>query len=147
MKALYITGQVLLLLLTGAFSMAWAVEMEVYRNFDLRPLVYKNLVFEPKTRSLLGSMKKYGIKAKRKKGELPIEVSGFNIRMWSVENGKLEDVIEFSRREEPKSIAVSTDGELMAAAFWNLPAKGERYGHSSIACYSLNEKKWVWRED
>lgn len=147
MRALYINGQILLLLLTGAFSMVWADEMEVYRNLVLRPVFYKNLVFVSKTRSLVTSSKKSGIKAKRKVGELPTETFGFAIRFWSVENGKLEDAMEFSRREEPETIDVSLDGELMAVAFWNLPAKGERYGHSSIACYSLNEKKWVWRKD
>lgn len=147
MRALHIWGQAPLLLLTIALGMAWADEMEVYRNLVLRPVFYKNLVFVSKTKSLVTSSEKSGIKAKRKVGELPIETSGFAIRLWSVENGKLEDAMEFSRGEEPRKIDVSPDGELMAVAFRIFPTKGERSGYASIACYSLSEKEWLWRND
>lgn len=146
MRNWHIWGLAPLLVLAISLGMARAGQMEV-SNLVLRPVFYKILVFASGKRSLVTSSKKYGIRTKRKPGELPTETSGFAIRLWSVENGKLEDFIEFSRRERPESIDVSPDGDLMTVAFWNLPEKGERYGHSSIACYSLNEKKWVWRKD
>ena len=117
-------GQIVLFVLIAVFELAWAAQDEGYTN----------IVFMPKTGNLVGVSENYRTWAS-------------SIRFWSVENGKLEDVMEFTRREVPWSIDVTPDAELMAVAFWNLPAKGEKYGHTSIACYSLNERKWLWKND
>jgi WD40 repeat protein len=138
-KTAQICGQVLLLLLTATLGIAWTAD-----EGD----AYWNLVFTKGTRSLVGNSRKYRLMATRpKRGSLPpLEISGA-IKFWSVENGKLEDSMQFSPKEYPETIDISPDGELMVVAFWNLRAKGEKYGHSSIACYSLTEKKWAWRSD
>lgn len=125
-KAFCIWIQVPLFILTNVFGMALAA------GYDE---VYKNLVSTPRSRFLAGNSKNY-----RK------EVT--NISFWSVENGKLEDTMQFSFKEKAKAIIdMSPDGESMVVAFWNLPAEREKYGYTSVNCYSLAEKKWLWREN
>jgi len=59
-----------------------------------------------------------------------------SIRLWSINDGKLGEIIDLKKREWADSLAISNDGKLVAAAL---------LGTKEIGCYSLKEKKWVWR--
>jgi WD40 repeat protein len=137
MNMLYISGGVLLLLLTIASGTAWADEWEVYHG---------ELVFIQKTRSIVGTSQKFR-RFKDIKGFTQGEGSDFFIRVWSAEDGTVEDTLRFSSQEETRSIAASPDGELIAVAFFNRPGMKGKERQSSIGCYSVSEKRWVWRED
>ena len=123
-KKLRTYGQLLLFLLIAGSEMTWAAQDEGYRS----------IVFVPKRKILVGVSEDYRTWAS-------------NMQLWSVENRKLEYTIDFSPRERARVIAVRPDGELMAVVFWILPEKGEKYGHTSIRCYSLSERKWAWKND
>jgi len=134
---LNLSGRVLLLLLTIASGTAWADEWEVY---------HEDLAFVQKTRSIVGTSQKFR-RFKDIKGFTQGEGSDFFIRVWSAEDGTVEDTLRFSSREETMSIAASPDGDLIAVAFFNRPGMKGKERQSSIGCYSVSEKRWVWRED
>lgn len=73
-----------------------------------------------------------------------------SIRFWSLENGKLNDVIQLDKNEFSSSIAVSPDESLIAVGTFTLKSRereGGSYGttNRSIGCYSIKEKKWLWK--
>jgi len=136
LKMLFITGGVFLLFQSMTPGMAWSDENEIFYK--------KDLVFVEKRRSLVGMSTKYLREADRMKGKSIVET--FTIRVWSADSGTVEETLRFSPKEEPRSIDGSRAGDCLVATFWNRPEK-EKHGHSSIACYSLTEHKWTWRED
>jgi WD40 repeat protein len=68
-------------------------------------------------------------------GTCSSELNG-SIRFWSIDDGKLKDVLDLGKGEWASFLAVSNNGNLIVVG---LLAKNE------IACYSLTEKKWLWR--
>lgn len=134
---LRLKGGVLLLLLSTVSGIACADEWESY---------HRELAFIKKTRHLVGSSRQYR-RFKDTKGFTHVEGSDFFIRVWSAEDGRVEDVLRFSSQEETRSIAASPVGELVAVSFWYRSGMKGKEGQSSIGCYSVTEKKWLWRED
>jgi hypothetical protein len=133
----FVIGRVLLMLLI-VVATTWADEWEVY---------YRNeLAFLQKDRNLVGTSKTYRT-FRDTKGLTQGERSGFAIRIWSVEDGTLKDSLRFSAQEEPTSIAANPDGELLAVAFFYHREMKGKERQSSVGCYSLREKRWVWRAD
>jgi WD40 repeat protein len=59
-----------------------------------------------------------------------------SIRLWSSEDGKLEHVIVLASREWAGSIAISHNGNLIAATL---------SGSNEIGCYSIKDRKWLWK--
>ena len=137
LEMLYISGALFLLLLGIGSEMAWPNEKEIFE---------KDLVFVEKTRSLAGMSLKF--QREVKKGGREESLIGIRtIPVWSAENGRVEDTLYFPPKGGPRAIDGNPTGDGVAAALWNPPTKGEKYGHSSIAYYALTEKKWLWRDD
>jgi WD40 repeat protein len=63
------------------------------------------------------------------------EPSG-SIRFWSIDEGKSKEVLDLGKGIWANSIAVSNNGTLMV---------GSLLGKNEIACYSLNDRKWLWK--
>jgi WD40 repeat protein len=59
-----------------------------------------------------------------------------SIRFWSIDDGKLKNIIDLGEGVWADSIAVSNDGRFIVAAL---------LGKNETACYSLTEKKWLWK--
>jgi len=65
-------------------------------------------------------------------------VSEKSIRVWSVENGELIEVIPLETfRGYKYPIAISHDGDLVAISFYS----------RKVGCYSLKKQKWLWKVD
>lgn len=64
----------------------------------------------------------------------------WSIRFWSLDRGDLEEVVELTEGEGALAIAVSHDGNSVAAILW-------RKGQSGLGCYSRKERRWLWRND
>ena len=60
-----------------------------------------------------------------------------SIRFWSVDEGKLKEVLDLGKGIWANSIAVSNNGSLIVASL---------LGKKEIACYSLTDRKWLWKE-
>jgi WD40 repeat protein len=69
-----------------------------------------------------------------------------SIQLWSIADGRLIKAIPFSEKEYSYSIDVNATGDLLVASIAYVP-KGGKYEHYAIACYSLTEKRWLWRND
>lgn len=134
---LYVTGGLFLLLLVIGSKTAWSNEKEI---FD------KDLVFVEKSRSLVGVSLKFQREVKKREREESL-IGIRTIWVWSAENGRVEDTLYFPPKGGPRAIDSNPNGDGVTAALWNPPARGEKYGHSSIAYYSLTEKKWLWSDD
>jgi WD40 repeat protein len=63
--------------------------------------------------------------------------SGTNgsVRFWSINDGKLKEVLDLGKGEWADALAVSNNGSLIAIALLH---------KNAIACYSLPDKKWLW---
>jgi len=59
-----------------------------------------------------------------------------SIRFWSIDDGKLKEVFDLGKRVWADSIAVSNNGSLIVTSL---------LGKNEIACYSLTERKWLWK--
>jgi len=101
----------------------------------------KDLVFVPNARSLVAISKKYRTVIGESSAKTPVK---YDIRILSAESGKLEDVLHLSTQEEPISIAAKPKGGTMVVASWK-PA--EKTTDTSIAWYSLGEKRWIWGDN
>lgn len=137
LEMFFIIGGVFLLFQSMTPGMAWSDEEEIFYK--------KDLVFVEKTRSLVGMSVKYQIEVK-KGGRDESLVRIQTIPVWSADSGTVEETLRFSPKEEPRGVDGSPAGDCLVATFWNRPEK-QKHGHSSIACYSLTEHKWIWRDD
>lgn len=57
------------------------------------------------------------------------------LRFWSINDGKLKEVIHLGEDDRADSLALSNDGNLMVAGLLS----------NKIGCYSLKEEKWLWK--
>jgi len=82
------------------------------------------IVFNPQSTMIIGSfLSELGISEK-------------SIRLWSVKNGALMDVIPLETiRGYKYPIAVSYDGNFIAISLYS----------KEVWCYSLKDKKWLWK--
>lgn len=60
-----------------------------------------------------------------------------SIRFWSSSNGELKEIIELEKKQWAVALAVSNDGKFLAVSLLG----------NQIGCYSLTEKKWLWKEN
>jgi WD40 repeat protein len=59
-----------------------------------------------------------------------------SIRFWSLENGKLDEVISLGKKQYAHPVAVNHEGSMMAVHL----LLSDR-----LDCYSIKEKKWLWK--
>jgi WD40 repeat protein len=69
-------------------------------------------------------------------------VSG-NIGLLSVADGSFEGILKFPALETVKYMDVSQNGKLLAVWLFNANQKGHP---DALGCYSLAQKKWMWRK-
>jgi MFS family permease len=61
-----------------------------------------------------------------------------SIRFWSVDAGKLKEILDLGKGIWADSLAVSNNGSLIVASL---------LGKNELASYSLSERKWLWKVD
>ena len=59
-----------------------------------------------------------------------------SIRFWSIDEAKLKEVLDLGKGIWADFIAVSNNGSLIVASL---------LGKKEIACYSLTDRKWLWK--
>jgi WD40 repeat protein len=59
-----------------------------------------------------------------------------SIRFWSIDEARLKEVLDLGKGTWANSMVVSNNGSLIVASL---------LGKREIACYSLTERKWLWR--
>jgi WD40 repeat protein len=59
-----------------------------------------------------------------------------SIRFWSIDEARLKEVLDLGKGTWANSMAVSNNGSLIVASL---------LGKREIACYSLTERKWLWK--
>jgi len=141
-KMSYLSAGVLFLLLSIPFETGLADEKEIIEHETFN--YSKNLAFVQAPRSLVVTSDKYRTIIGNTKDKRQTDISEYVIRILSAESGKLEDVMHFPAQEEPWSIAARPNGMTMVVAFRKSTEKSR---YTSIACYSLSEKRWIWRDD
>jgi hypothetical protein len=104
----------------------------------------KNLTFVQNAKNLVATSTIYRTVIDKAKDRSQTNISEYVIRIFSAESGKLEDVMHFSAQEEPWSVAGRPNEATMVVAFRKSTEKSR---YTSIACYSLSEKRWIWRDD
>jgi len=65
------------------------------------------------------------------------------IYFWSTENGRLDDFVPFSKEVLPKHFDISQDGARMVVIFSDYTQKEKK--SFWLGCYSLMEKRWLWK--
>jgi WD40 repeat protein len=58
-----------------------------------------------------------------------------SIRFWSLETGKLDEVIPLGKKQYARPVAVNQEGSMMAVHLLN----------DGLDCYSIRENKWLWK--
>jgi len=61
-----------------------------------------------------------------------------SIRFWSIDDGKLKEVLDLGKGVWADSLAISNNGNLMVVSL---------LGKNEIDCYSLTDRKWLWNAD
>jgi WD40 repeat protein len=71
-----------------------------------------------------------------------------SLRFWSLEDGSLKRIVQLDENQFSSSMAVSSDGRLIAVGTFKVKRRGitEGWGTSerSLRCYSTRDQRWIW---
>ena len=122
---LFISLSVLILMfLSTLFSQAAEIN-------DMQHNRLETLLFTPQKSMLVGSSSIKGSKG--------------SIGLWSLDDGKLRQIISLRDGEWAKLISVSHEGTLLAVVSVRIDRRNSKVSRE-IGCYSLQKKDWLWRE-